>query len=99
VEWHLATPILAPKLSNKGSVAGKVSWGAFAAFQGVWAMLSSLILDEELGILHWSGMQPITTVALHDWRVMAGILLLGPNFTAWWLVHLYRRKYGDLAGK
>lgn len=74
-----------------------ISWGAFIAWIGVWLLSSFIIIDEELGITHILGLNPITWDALHSWKLFITILLAGPTFSLWWGVHIYRRKYGDLS--
>lgn len=74
----------------------KVSELASWAWVGIWLVVSGIIVDEELGVHHFLGMQPITWVAVSDprlfWSIMAGFL----DLAAWWAVHVYLRKYGDL---
>lgn len=78
---------------------GKVSYGAAIAFMFVWAAATVIVGDEELGIFHVMGMQPITIDSLNNLALFIDILAAGPTFTAWWAVHVYRRKYGDIAKK
>jgi len=72
---------------------------AFYVFIVVWLVMSFILFREELGILHVGGLLPITTNSLHDNLLFGDILAAGPAFSAWWAVHVYRRKYGDLKGK
>lgn len=76
-----------------------IEWPAFVAFLFVWAAATIICLDEELGIAHKFGLQPITIDSLNNPVLFGAILLAGPTFTAWWAVHVYRRKYGDIAKK
>lgn len=75
----------------------KASTGAAIAFFFVWAAATVIVGDEELGIFHVLGMNPITIDSLNNLALFITILAAGPTFTAWWAVHIYRRKYGDIA--
>ena len=76
-----------------------VSWPAAVAFLFVWAGVTAVIGDEELGIFHVLGLNPITIDSLNNLWLFLDILAAGPVFTAWWAVHVYRRKFGDIAKK
>lgn len=106
------TWIIAPKDNNKGRrVARKsfidyavtvINWVAFAAWIGIWLGFSAIVVDEELGITHTFGMSPITWVTVgnllhHDPRLFIAIATAFPVGWGWWIVHVYRRAYGDLS--
>lgn len=74
-----------------------ISWAAFYAFAGVWVLFTTLIAWEEVGILHFHGRFPITDYALNDPRIFWLLFALGPVYSAWWAVHIYRRRWGDLS--
>ena len=61
--------------------------------------MSGLILREELGIFGVWGLQPITYDAVQNPVVFVLVAAMFFDLFLWWLVHWYRRKYGDLAKK
>jgi hypothetical protein len=78
----------------------KISWIAFFTWVGIWIFLTlGIFFNEELGILHKFGLQPITWAAVGDFRLFLVIFAGGPVFSGWWWIHWYRRKYGDLKPK
>ena len=72
---------------------------ASITFMMVWAVMTVIIGDEELGLNHIWGFLPITVESENNLFLFLSILAAGPTFTAWWMVHVYRRKYGDLKDK
>jgi hypothetical protein len=76
----------------------RIHWLAFYAWLGIAVVGSIILLREELGILHTFGLIPITWVAVNNPVLFWAIAIAGPTLTVWWIVHVYRRKYGDLKG-
>lgn len=77
---------------------------AILAWITVAVFVNFLILDEILGIAHVWGLRPITEDAIVQWNQGHPLLLLsvaaaGPVFLAWWIIHIYRRLFGDLKGE
>lgn len=75
----------------------KISWIAFWAWIGIEIVATGIILIEESGIVHWAGRIPITWMAVSDPRIFIAIEMGFLILSAWWPVHWYRRKYGDIA--
>lgn len=81
-----------------------INWLAFAAWIGVGLLGNLVLLDEELGITHVWGLNPITwdtilALKKHQPWLFIAVALIGPVFFLWWLVHIYRRMFGDLSKK
>ena len=78
----------------------KISYKAFFAWIAIWIFITlSIFVNEELGILHKYHLNPITWDAVYDPRLFWTIFIGGFVFSAWWGVHVYRRKFGDLKPK
>lgn len=75
----------------------KIIWAAFWAWIGIAVVAGGIIVIEELGIVHWQGRIPITWMAVQDPRLFIVIEIGFLAVAAWWPVHWYRRKYGDIA--
>lgn len=81
-----------------------INWLAFAAWIGAGLLVNLVIFDEELGITHILGLNPITWDAVGDLKkhkplLFISVALAGPVFFVWWLIHIYRRTWGDLSKK
>lgn len=77
----------------------KISWAAFWVWIGIDVVLNGIVGIEELGITHIAGQIPITWIAVADPRLFVAIEIGLQALAAWWLIHWYRRKYGDLKPK
>lgn len=75
----------------------KIIWAAFWAWIGIAVVSGLIIAIEEAGIIHWQGRIPITWMAVADPRLFWAIEGAMLAAAAWWAVHWYRRKYGDIA--
>lgn len=74
----------------------KIAWPAFGAWIGIDVILNGIVGIEELGIVHWQGQIPITWMAVANPDLFVVIEAGFQAVAAWWLIHWWRRKYGDL---